>query len=84
MSMVRKASRLIVSSTELICPVFDREGIEYKVENEETVDIFTDISATKIVALANEANVDVLSISDNNESLEGYFMNLVAKREGIS
>ena len=84
MSRVRKASRLIVSSTELICPVFDREGIEYKVENEETVDIFTDVTATKIVALANEANVEVLSISDNNESLEGYFMNLVAKREGIS
>ena len=84
MGRVRKASRLIVSSTELICPVFDREGVEYKVENEETIDIFTDITATRIVALANEANVEVRSISDNNESLEGYFMNLVAKREGIS
>lgn len=84
MGRVRKASRLIVSSTELICPVFDREGIEYKVENEETIDIFTDVTATRIVSLANEANVEVVSISDNNESLEGYFMNLVAKREGIS
>lgn len=84
MGRVRKASRLIVSSTELICPVFDREGIEYKVENEETIDIFTDVTATRIVSLANEADVEVLSISDNNESLEGYFMNLVAKREGIS
>ena len=84
MGRVRKASRLIVSSTELICPVFDREGVEYKVENEETIDIFSDITATRIVALANEANVEVRSISDNNESLEGYFMNLVAKREGIS
>ena len=84
MGRVRKASRLIVSSTELICPVFDREGIEYKVENEETIDIFTDVTATRIVSLANEADVEVISISDNNESLEGYFMNLVAKREGIS
>ncbi|MBQ6017756.1 MAG: ABC transporter ATP-binding protein [Clostridiales bacterium] len=84
MGRVRKASRLIVSSTELICPVFDREGIEYKVENEETIDIFTDVTATRIVSLANEADVEVVSISDNNESLEGYFMNLVAKREGIS
>lgn len=84
MGRVRKASRLIVSSTELICPVFDREGIEYKVENEEAIDIFTDVTATRIVSLANEADVEVVSISDNNESLEGYFMNLVAKREGIS
>ncbi len=83
MSKVRKASRLVVTSTELLCPLFDREGIEYKVENEETVDIFSDISATRIIALANEAGVEVVSISDNNESLEGYFMNLVAKRDGI-
>ena len=48
------------------------------------MDIFTDITASKIVALANEANVEVINITDNNESLEGYFMNLVAKRDGIS
>lgn len=83
MSKVRKASRLVVTSTELLCPLFDREGIEYKVENEETVDIFSDISATRIIALANEAGVEVVSISDNNESLEGYFMNLVAQKDGI-
>ena len=83
MSKVRKASRLVVTSTELLCPLFDREGFEYKVENEETVDIFSDISATRIIALANEAGVEVVSISDNNESLEGYFMNLVAKKDGI-
>ena len=84
MGLVRKASRLKVSSTELLCPVLDREGVEYKVEDEETVDIFADITASKIVALANEANVEVINITDNNESLEGYFMNLVAKRDGIS
>ena len=84
MGKVRKASRLKVSSTELLCPVFDREGIEYKVEDEETLDIFSDITATKVVSLANEANVEVISITDNNESLEGYFMNLVAKRDGIT
>ena len=84
MGKVRKASRLKVTSTERLCPVFDRECIEYKVEDEETMDIFTDITASKVVALANEANVEVISITDNNESLEGYFMNLVAKRDGIS
>lgn len=84
MEKVRKASRLKVSSTELLCPVFDREGIEYKVEDDENVDIFSEITASRVVGLANEANVEVISISENNESLEGYFMNLVAKRDGIS
>lgn len=84
MDKVRKASRLKVSSTELLCPVFDREGIEYKVEDLETVDIFSDISASRIVRLADSAGIEVISISDNSESLEGYFMNLVAKKDGIS
>ncbi len=81
---IRKSSRLKVSSAELLCPVFDRESIEYKVEDDETVDIFSDISVTRLVELANSANVQVISITENNESLEGYFMNLVAKQEGIS
>ncbi len=84
MSKVRKASRLKTTSTELLCPVFDREGIEYKVEDEENIDIYSDITASKIFNLANEAGAEVISINENNESLEGYFMNLVAKKDGIS
>ena len=84
MSKVRKSSRLKVSGAESLCPVFDREKIDYKIEGEDTVDIYSEITASKMVSLANEAGVDVISIAENNESLEGYFMNLVAKREGIS
>jgi len=84
MSKVRKASRLKVSSTELLCPVFDREGIDYKVEDDADMDIYSDITASRIISLANEAGVEVVSITENNESLEGYFMNLVAKKDGIS
>ena len=84
MNKVRKASRLKTTSTELLCPVFDREGIEYKVEDGETMDIYSDVTASKIVSLANEAGAEVISLSENNESLEGYFMNLVAKKDGIS
>ena len=84
MSKVRKASRLKAKSTSILCPVFDREGIEYKVEDEENMDIYSDITTSKIVALANEAGTEVISVSENNESLEGYFMNLVAMKDGIS
>ena len=83
-SKVRKSCRIKVTSADLIFPVFDREGIEYRVENNDTVDIYSDITAKQIVALADEAGVDVISMTENNESLEGYFMNLVAKKDGIS
>lgn len=81
---VRKSSRLKVSSVEDLCPVFDRNDIDYKINGEDTVDIYSEISVSRTVALANEAGVEVISVAENNESLEGYFMNLVAKREGLS
>ncbi|MCQ2503201.1 MAG: ABC transporter ATP-binding protein [Saccharofermentans sp.] len=83
LNKVRKASRLRVSSTEQLCPVFDRNEIEYKVGDQETIDIFTEVTASKLVAFANEAGVEVITITENNESLESYFMNLVAKKDGI-
>ena len=64
--------------------VFDREKVEYKVEDDENMDIFSDLTASRIISLANGAGVEVVSITENNESLEGYFMNLVAKKDGIS
>ena len=81
---MRKCSRIKVSSTDLLFPVFDKENIEYKIDNQDTIDIYSDISAKHIIQLADEAGVDVISINENNESLEGYFMNLVAKKDGIS
>ena len=84
MSKVRKCSRIKVTSTDLLFPVFDKENIEYKIDNQDTIDIYSDISAKHIIQLADEAGVDVISINENNESLEGYFMNLVAKKDGIS
>ena len=84
MSRVKKSSRLKVSSVDPLCPVFDSENIDYKLEGEDTVDIFSDITASRIASLAERAGVELLSITENNESLEGYFMNLVAKKDGIS
>lgn len=84
MNKVRKSSRLKVSNVEELCPVFDRNDIDYKINGEDTVDIYSEISVSRIVALADEAGVEVISVAENNESLEGYFMNLVAKREGLS
>lgn len=84
MSRVKKSSRLKVSSVDPLCPVFDSENIDYKLEGEDTVDVFSDITASHIASLAERAGVEILSITENNESLEGYFMNLVAKKDGIS
>ena len=84
MSRVRKSSRIKVSAVDPLCSRFDSENINYKIEGEDTVDIFSDITASHITSLAEKAGVEVLSITENNESLEGYFMNLVAKKDGIS
>ena len=45
-------------------------------------DTLPDTTAGKLVALADEVNVEVISVTENNESLESYFMNLVAGKDG--
>lgn len=84
MAKARKSSRLKVTSSDQLCPVLDREGIEFKIDSQDTIDIFSEVRIKQLVTLADEAGVEILSISENNESLEGYFMNLVAQKDGIS
>ena len=84
MKSVRKASRITLSSAAPLLSQLDREGIEYKIVDDKVIDIFSDISVTTLVRLAASKDVEVEHITENNESLEGYFMNLVGLKEGIS
>ena len=84
MKNVRKASRLTVSSTALLCPALDIEGIEYKIVDDKVIDIFTDMSVSSLAALASSKGVEIEHMTENNESLEGYFMNLIGLKEDIT
>lgn len=73
----RKYIRVRVSSVKAFTRTMDRLQLEYSVEDGNTVDLFTDITATELVMECRKEQCEVLSMSERDESLESYYINLV-------
>ena len=73
----RKCIRAEVSSTKTLACVLDAMKLEYHIVNEHTVDIFAELSITKLVETLAGSNCEIYSLKDCEESLESFYMNLV-------
>jgi len=73
----RKCMRLKVSDMTAAVKVFDAMGMEYSVIDDETADLFAKISVTELVEALSEEKCVLLTITERDESLESYFVNLV-------
>lgn len=73
----RKCMRVTVSDINVLSSVMDRLGIEYSVIDEKTADIFAQISITELVFALHAENCELINVSERDESLESYFINLV-------
>lgn len=73
----RKCIRAEVENTRVLTYVLDNMHVEYSIVDDNTADIFAEISVTRLVeALAGE-NCEVYSLKEREESLESFYMNLV-------
>lgn len=73
----RKCLRVEVSDVGALTRVLDAKGIEYKVISDTKADIYAKMSITELaVALAGE-NCELLGVTEKDESLESYYVNLV-------
>ena len=73
----RKCINVEVTSVRTLARVLDRMGVDYKVLDDRTADIYAKINISKLtLALATE-NCEVISVQENDESLESYYMSLV-------
>ena len=73
----RKCVRVTVSDVKKLSQVLEENGLEYKIISEREADIFGQISITKLTQMLSDNNCELLSIHEQDESLESYFMNLV-------
>lgn len=77
----RKAAHIVVSDSGIMCRILDKMSIRYEVTGGNELDIFDEISVSKLVLEASKENVEIIKYSEQDESLEGYFMNLVGSEE---
>ena len=73
----RKCMRVTVSDTKTLVRILDKSNLEYSVIDEKTADIFGEISVTQLVEILSAENCELINLTEHDESLESYFINLV-------
>ena len=73
----RRKVHITVTNTAPLCTVLDEIGVEYKVVSQTEADIFSKINVSNLAQKLSSYNCEILSIQEQDESLEGYYMNLV-------
>lgn len=73
----RKCMRLKVSNMVALTHVLDNMNIEYSVYSDTEVWVYGEIHITKLVMALAKEDCEVLSLREQDESLESYYINLV-------
>ena len=76
-AVCRKSVRLEVSDIKALTLILDDMELEYSVISDTQADIYSKISVSALVSRLSEIGCEVLSMRENDESLESYYINLV-------
>ncbi len=78
----RKCVRMEVSDTKILATVLEGMGMAYEIHSPTTADVFDRVEVTKLtLALAREG-CEILSMTERDEGLEGFYINLVGGKGG--
>ncbi|MCI9450011.1 MAG: ATP-binding cassette domain-containing protein [Clostridiales bacterium] len=73
----RKCIRIEVSNIAALTRVLDKMNIDYKILTESTADIFAKLEFSSLAMALQKENCTVISMSERDESLESYYVNLL-------
>ena len=77
----RKAIHVEVEDVSAMARALDKINVAYSITGDNSADLFTKMSATKLINAISAENCEVFKMSERDESLESYFMNLVGGTE---
>ncbi len=73
----RKRTRIEVSDIRALARALEESGMDYQILSDTQADIFSKIQVTQLVLALAKRNCAVVSIQEQDESLESYYMTLV-------
>ena len=73
----RKCLRVKVTSTATLASLLDSMGVEYEVVSDSEVDIYGKVVLSQLSGELTKRGCELITATERDESLEGYFMNLV-------
>jgi len=77
----RKSTHVTVDNISALQEVLRSMNIDYRVVSDTEADIFTDFYVTPLVTELSKRNCTVFTITQNDESLESFFINLIGGGE---
>ena len=73
----RKCVRVSVTDTKPLVTVLDEMGMEYKIVDTKTADVYGKPNITKLTMALSEKGCELLSMQEQDESLESFYISLV-------
>ncbi len=77
----RKKIHITVTDTKALCIVLDEMAVEYKVDSQTQADIFEKVNVSKLAEKLSPYGCEIISMQEQDESLEGFYMNLVGGKK---
>lgn len=78
----RKCVHAEVSNTGALANTLDEMKIEYKIISDSEADIYAKVNVTQLALALNKENCEIFTLSERDESLESYYVNLVGGSGG--
>lgn len=72
-----KCKLLEVSDVNLAKNVFDKHNVNHEILENNNLKVYDDMTVTELVLTLKENNCDVIRLTEYEDSLESYFVNLV-------
>jgi ABC-2 type transport system ATP-binding protein len=74
---LRTCMRVEVTSTKMLARVLDEMRVEYKILGDTQADIYAKINLSDLILAMAKENGSVISVQEQGESLESYYISLV-------
>ncbi len=81
-SKCRKYLHVKVTSTAILAQVMDGLGAEYEILSEAEANLYGSFPISQLSSALSAAHCELLSVTEHEESLENYFINLVGNAGG--
>ena len=73
----RKCIRIQVSDIRALTRVLDEMQMDYNIFSDTMADIFAKVNISPLAIALAEQGCDIISVSEREESLESYYVNLI-------
>jgi ABC-2 type transport system ATP-binding protein len=79
----RKCICLEVTDTKALVHILDAEKVEHEIMSDRSARVYGDMNLSNLVHALEKMNCDLISVREQDESLENYFINLVGGKHNV-